>query len=65
MDKSKLLSQVFSTYNWLRFGLVFIGVAFPILLWREVSGAHHPEGRDEGRRDKGAGALASTPEERA
>jgi hypothetical protein len=23
MDKSKLLSQVFSTYNWLRFGLVF------------------------------------------
>jgi hypothetical protein len=33
MDESKLLSQVFSTYNWLRFGLVFIGVAFPILLW--------------------------------
>jgi hypothetical protein len=34
MDRrSKLLKQVFSTYFWLRFGLVVIGVGFPILLW--------------------------------
>jgi hypothetical protein len=33
MDKSKLLRQVFGTYNWLRFGMVVIAFAFPILLW--------------------------------
>ena len=33
MDKSKLLTQVFATYFWLRFGFVFIGVGFPLLLW--------------------------------
>lgn len=31
--KSRLLEHIFGTYNWLRFGMVIIAFAFPILLW--------------------------------